>query len=310
MKGLKLFAVIIIFLVLISVGWLLQGGLSANRTIFDQGYYEQMLVETNLSTGIHEHLQETILEEMSEEMPDHMAAVVTRVLLMVFTEEWFEEQTIMITDDFVRYITGEQQSIQAVIDLREEKEELSAKLEMALTVIPEQILRMLGFDPEELYLLAEALIDQMPLPDRLPVEQLLMEQEAGRDLLNLLSLARLFYIVYGYLTAAAFILGLLLLYFLAGPFGAMKWFGAAALLSGISFFLVLQGWDSFSPLFQELGLIRSDLFETNLFINVFGYSINLIRHIPLYYSLFGLAALLCGIAAGKIISGSQLNSSN
>ena len=302
MKGQKLFAVIIIVIVLILAGWALQGGFSANRTIFNQDYYEQMMVETNLSTSIHEHLQETILEEMSEEMPDHMAAVVTRVLLMVFTEEWFEEQTIMITDDFVRYVTGEQQSIQAVIDLREEKEELSTKLEMSLTVIPEQILRMLGFDPEELYLLAEALVEQMPLPDRLSVEQLLMEQEAGRDLLNLLSLARQFCSVYRYLTAAAFILGLLLLYFLTGPFGALKWFGLAAMLSGASFYMVLQGWNLLLPVMLELGLISGGLLETTAFYNVFEYSITLITIVPLYFALFGLAVLAAGFVSGRIFS--------
>jgi len=300
-KGLKLFALIVIFLVLISVGWAYQGGLSANRTIFEQDYYEQMLAETNLSTSIHEHLQETILEEMSEEMPDHMAAVVTRVLLMVFTEEWFEEQTIIITDDFVRYVTGEQQSIKAVIDLREEKEELSAKLEMALTVIPEQLLRMLGFDPAELYLLAESLVEQMPLPDRLPVEQLLMEQEAGRDLLNLLSLTRQFCSVYRYLTAAAFILGLLLLYFITGPFDALKWFGAAAMLSGASFYLALQGWNVILPGMLELGLISSDLLETAAFYNIFEYSVPLIAIVPFYYALFGLAVLAVGIVFGKLL---------
>lgn len=300
MKGLKLFAVIIIFLVLISVGWVYQVGLSANRTIFDQGYYEQILAETNLSASIHEHLQEIILEEMSEEMPDHMAAVVTRVLLMVFTEEWFEEQTIMITDDFVRYVTGDQHSIQAVIDLREEKEELSDRLEMALTVIPEQILRMLGFDPEELYLLAEVLIEQMPLPDRLPVEQLLMEQEAGRELLNLLSLARQFCSVYLYLTAAAFMFGLIILYSLAGLFSALKWFGAAAIFSGASFFLALQGWDIILPVMLELGLISGVLFETGVFYGVFEYSVDLIAIIPFYYILFGLAVLIVGLAIGKL----------
>ncbi len=302
MKGLKLFALIVIFLVLISVGWMLQGGLSASRTIFNQDYYEQMLVETNLSTSIHELLQETILEEMSEEMPDHMAAVVTRVLLMVFTEEWFEEQTIMVTDDFVRYVTGEQQSIQAVIDLREEKKELITMLEMALTVIPEQILRVLGFTPEELYVLAEVLIEQMPLPDRLPVKQLLMEQEAGRDLLNLLTLARQFCSVYRYLTAAAFILGLLLLYLLSGPFGALKWFGMAALLSGASFYLVLQGWDIAMPIILELGLINVDLLETTAFNNVFEYTATLITIVPFYYAIFGLTVLAVGAVSGKLLS--------
>lgn len=299
MKGLKLFAIIVFFLVLISVGWVYQGGLSANRTIFDQDYYGQMLAETNLSAGIHDYLQETILEELSDEMPDHMAAVVTRVLMMVFTEDWFEEQTIMITDDFVRYVTGEQQSIQAVIDLREEKKELSDRLEMALTVIPEQILRMLGFDPEELYLLAEVLVERMPLPDRLPVEQLLMEQEAGRDLLNLLNLARQFCGIYRYLTAAAFILSLIILYFLVGPFRALKWFGAATMFSGASFFLALRVWDNFLPVMLELGLINGDLFETAVFYDILEYSVSLITIVPIYYTLFGLAVLAVGIAFGK-----------
>ncbi len=302
MRDLKLFVVIIIFLVLISAGWVLQAGLSANRTVFEQGYYEQMLAETTISTGIHELLQEAILEKMSEEMPDLMAAVVTRVLLMVFTEEWLEQQTIMIADDFVRYVTGEQQSIQAVIELHKEKEELSANLEMALTVIPEQILQMLGFDPEELYDLAEVLIDQMPLPDRLPAEQLLMEMETGRDLLKLLSLARQFCSAYLYLTAVAFILGLLLLYLLTGPFGALKWFGTAALLSGASFYLLLQRWDTVLPIITALGLNSGVLLETAFFYNVFEYSIALIITVPLYYTLFGLAVLAVGIASDRIFS--------
>ncbi len=294
--------VIMIFILLISVGWVYQAGLSANRTIFDQDYYEQMLNETDLSTSIHEHLQVIILEEMSDQMPDHMAAVVTRVLLMVFNEEWFEEQSIIISEDIVRYVNGEQESLQAVIDLRDEKEQLSSNLETALTVIPDQLLQMLGFDPEELNLLAGALIDDMPLPDRMPVEQLLMEQEDGRDLLLLLSLARQFCSVYRYLTAAAFILSLLLLYLLTGPFGALKWFGTAALLSGASFYLVLQGWDIVMPVALELGLINVDLLETTVFNDIFKYSVNLITVVPFYHALFGLAVLVVGIASSKLLS--------
>lgn len=302
MKGLKLLLALIIFLFLVSVGWAYQAGISANRTIFNHGYYEQVLAETNLSASIHEHLQEVILEEMSDEMPDHMAAVVTRVLLIVFNEEWFKEQTIIITDDFVRYVTGEQQSFQAVIDLRDEKEQLSNNLENALSVIPGQILRIFGFDPQELKLLAGSLVEEMPLPDRLPVEQVLMEHEAGRELLELLGLARQFCSVYRYLTAAVFIAGLLLLYFLTGPFGALKWFGTAALLSGVSFYLALQGWDVIIPIMLEMGLISGDLFDTNAFYDVFGYSVQLITSVPFYYGLFGLAVLVFGAVAGRFIS--------
>ncbi len=305
MKGSKTLLMVIIFLLLVAVGWACQVGLSAEQTVFDNDYYRGILDETGLDSHIYGVMQDRLQEGISAEMPDNLAYVVTMVLSAVFNEEWVGKQILVLTDDIVLYLRGEQPSLQAAIDLREKKDQLRVNLENALTVIPDQILFMLGFDPQQLDALVGFLVYQLPLPDQLAVEELLAAWDTDDRLIDALAKIRQYQRFYGPLSVTGFALLLFAGSLLVGPFRALKWFGAAAVVSGLGFYLALQAGNYLYPVLLDSGFMEGRIFAHEIFIPVLEFSVNRIVYIPVYYALAGLAAVLLGTAADKI-SGSLL----
>ncbi len=299
MKSFKIILLAAISLVLVAAGWIYQAGLSAGQTVFSSTYYHEAVAETELTSYIHEVEQDRLMEEMSAEMPDNMAMVVTRVFLTVFDEQWVGEKLLVVSDDVVLYITGEQPALRAVIDLREEKEQLGKNLELALTVIPGQILSMLGFDPQELDDLAVALVEQMPLPDLITVQDLLAMNSLNGDLASLLNMARHYHSYYLYVSFAVFILMLFAAYRLAGIPAALKWFGASAVISGAGFYIAMQAGRFVLPTMFELGMVDESFYGSEAYISVMNFSVERMLHIPAYYTLFGILVVLAGLLTGS-----------
>jgi len=301
MKGIKLFLLIIFFLLLIPVGWVFQAGLTAELTVLNSDYYHDLLEETDLTAYFQELLHDRLFEDISEQIPESLAIVVADALMIVFDEDWLEEQILLMTDDLLLYVKGDQPSVQAVIDLREKKEEVRYNLETALTLLPDQLLTMLGFDPQEIGGFTEMVVDEMLLPDQIAVKKLLSEEGEKGDLMTSLIRVRQYRSLYTYLTYAALILLLLFNYLLAGVARASKWIGAAVIASGISFFMILQLvlMILLAPLAAALeagGLLRPEIV-----ISVVEFSAARTAVIPIYFSLAGLAVLLFGILAGKLV---------
>ena len=301
MKGIKLFLLIIFLLLLIPVGWVFQAGLTAEHTVLNRDYYHDLLEETDLTAYFQELLHDRLFEDISEQIPESLAIVLADALMIVFDENWLEEQILLITDDLLLYVKGDQPSVQAVIDLREKKEEVRYNLETALTLLPDQLLTMLGFDPQEIGDFTEMVVDEMPLPDQIAVKELLSEEGEKGDLMTSLIRVRQYRSLYTYLTYAALVLLLLFNYLLAGVARASKWIGAAVIASGISFFMILQIvlMILLAPLTAALeadGLLRPEIV-----ISVVEFSAARTAVIPIYFSLAGLALLLFGILAGKLV---------
>ncbi|MGM0688035.1 MAG: hypothetical protein ACQESO_00450 [Bacillota bacterium] len=301
MKGIKLFILIILFLLLVPLCWVFQASLTAELTVLNSTYYEDLLTETELTSYLHELLHDRFLVNISEQMPETLAKVVTEILMFVFDEDWLEEQILYITDDLLLYVKGDQPAVQAVIDLRVKKEQIRSNLETALNLLPDQLLAMLGFDPQAIGDLTEMLVDNMPLPNRIAAKDILSEEGEHGNLMTSLIKVRQYRSLYTYLTYAALILLILFNYLLAGVAGAFKWFGAAVLVSGISFFLVLQAVLMFlmAPLTDALetgGLLQPDIFAT-----VIEFSATRTTFIPVYFSLAGLVIVLSGILAGRLV---------
>ena len=301
MKGIKLFLLIIYFLLLIPVGWVFQAGLTSEYTVLNRDYYHDLLEETDLTAYFQELLHDRLFEDISEQIPESLAIVLADALMIVFDENWLEEQILLITDDLLLYVKGDQPSVQAVIDLREKKEEVRYNLETALTLLPDQLLTMLGFDPQKIGDFTEMVVDEMPLPDQIAVKELLSEEGEKGDLMTSLIRVRQYRSLYTYLTYAALVLLLLFNYLLAGVARASKWIGAAVIASGISFFMILQIvlMILLAPLTAALeadGLLRPEIV-----ISVVEFSAARTAVIPIYFSLAGLALLLFGILAGKLV---------
>ncbi len=298
MNGIKTILLIIIFLLLIPVGWAFQAGLTAEHTVLNSDYYHDLLNQTDITGDFHGMLEDRLFRDISDQLPENLANVVKAVMITVFDEEWLGEQILIIIDDLLLYIKGEQPSVQAVIDLREKKRKLADTLERSIAVLPDQLLYMMGFDPQALENSVMMIVDEMPLPDQVYVEELLAAEGTYPNVLTSLAKIRQFRILYAYLAPAALILLLLLNYLLAGAARAFKWFGAAVITAGISYFLALQ---TVMPLILgplKTALNAESLLRPETVATVVAFSAARVTVIPLYFSLAGLLIALVGLVIG------------
>lgn len=294
MKQLKVMLLIIIFILLVATGWAFQAGISAERTIMSGSFYRDMIGRTELSPYIHAALQEQLYTEVSAVMPDNLAAVVTRVLVTVFDEQWVEEQTLVIVDDLLDYIKGRQGDLNAVIDLRDKKEQLKRGITGALDLIPRQLIMMMGFDPLDLEEMAAGLINELPMPDELSVKQILAGQAEGGSIYTSLDQYKRIRFIYLYLPYPVFLFLFFLAYKLTGAAGACKWFGGAALISGVTLSLVLQIARSYYLLPLLSAIIPGWLPEPELLLPAARYAVDSAAAFSLYYTLVGLILMLTG----------------
>jgi hypothetical protein len=294
MKQLKVMLLVIIFIFLVATGWVFQVGISAERTVLSGSFYRDMISRVDLSPYIHAALQEQLYSEVSAVLPDNLAKVVTRVLVTVFDEQWVEEQTLIIVDDLLDYLKGRQGDLNAVIDLRDKKEQLIRGITGALDLIPHQVIMMMGFDPLDLEEMAAGLIHELPMPDELSVKQILAgqaEEESIYNSLDQFKRARFFYL---FLPYPVFLFLFFLAYKLAGAAGACKWFGGATLISGVTLSLALQLARSYYLLPLLSAVVPGWLPEPELLLPAARFAVDSAAAFSLYYTLAGLMLMLTG----------------
>ncbi|MBW6463911.1 MAG: hypothetical protein ACNA7Z_01185 [Dethiobacteria bacterium] len=294
MNKVKHSILIVIFIVLVLNGFLFQTGFSAGRTVLNSAYYRTMINETELASFIHAVVQEHIFREVSTELPDNLALIITGSITMVFDQEWLEEQVVLVTDDYIDYIKGRKDTPRAVLDLRQKKEELRKGIENALDLIPGQVISLVGFDSLDLEELAAELVAGLPLPDEVEVQQLLEQQNVSDEFLLLLQNLRQYRTFYTYLPFLLYFIFFYIVYRIAGLPGALKWFGGAALISGVIFSIFLQGIRTYylKLLVEELAF--SGLPEPEMLLASLRYVIDDIAAISLYFALAGVSAMLLG----------------
>jgi hypothetical protein len=294
MKRFRVLVLVIIFVLLVATGWVFQAGISAERTLLNGSFYRDMIERTSLSPLIHAALQEQLYSEVSTSMPANLAAVVTRVLMTVFDEKWVEEQTLVIVDDLLDYLKGRQDDLTAVIDLRDKKEQLKRGITGALDLIPRQLIIMLGFDPQDLEIMADGLINELPMPDELSVKQIIAGNSEGGNIYHFLDQLKRIRFFYLYLPYPVFLILFFLAIKLAGAAGAFKWCGVAALVSGVTLSLVLQLGRSYYLLPLLSAIVPGWLPEPGLLLPAARFAVDNAAAVSLYYTLVGLILMLTG----------------
>lgn len=294
MKQLKLMLLIFIFILLVATGWAFQVGISAERTIMSSSFYRDMISRTELVPYIHAALQEQLYSEISAVMPGNLATVVTTVLMTVFDEQWVGEQTLVVVDDLLGYLKGRQGDFEAVIDLRDKKEQLRLGIRGALDMIPRQVIMMMGFDPLDLEEMAAGLINELPMPDEIKVKHIITGQEERGNIYNSLDQFKRIRILYLYLLYPVFLFLFFLASKLTGVAGACKWFGGAALISGVTLSLVLQLVRSYYLLPLLSAIVPGWLPEPELLLPAARFAVDNSAAFSLYYTLGGLLLMLTG----------------
>ena len=294
LKTAKKSLVVFIFIILILIGLVFQFSLIAGQTVLSSSYYRELIDNTGLPASLHKALQAELLREASDILPGKLASIAVRAISMVFDQAWVEEQFLVVSDHYLDYIRGKKDSPQLNLDLRGKKEELRVVIVSALEMIPGQFVDIIGLnssDPEEL---ASNLLSVLPLPDTVQFGQLFtLRGESGR-LVRYLEAARFYRPYFTCLPVFFFFILFLILRGLSGTAGALKWFGGAALISGVIFSLALQLIRSYYIKNLAAALVLGSFIDPELFYTVLRHLIDRAAALSLYYALAGVLIMLAG----------------
>ncbi len=302
MKGLKLFCLILILVIMVLGGWFHQAGLTVEYTVLNGSYYSEMLAESGLIGELHSKIQREVAGEIAGQVPREAALLISEAIFSVFNVDWLEDQLIMVIEDWLRFMKGEQQDFKAVIELEAKKAELEARLNRLLSILPERVMAEAGIESGMEAQFAAGIMEEMDLPDQIRLDELLSEEEMIYELAEFSRSVQQFRFLYIYLPFAAYILLLIFNLLLAGWAGGLKWFGSGLIASGITFLAGMQ-LTSFAlagPVASSLSTEEAAFAEA--IIAAASYTAARASMIPVIYTLAGLFFLVIGLLSGFIIS--------
>ncbi len=261
MRGSKIFLLLVIAVIVVLTGWVYLTGMSAERTVLNRSYYQELIDETGLASTIHTELQEILPKMISEEVVaelDHglvenlselekvavrnLAALITSALADTFDEEWIKDQLLIVIADFIFVAKGEQDELTALIDISEGRQDLREKMIASFENLPPPVKERLGLPEREVELFVDKVMAEMDLPDRIYVVRLIEEEDEDllADIEQSLSTIQSFRGIYLYLLPIIFALSLICSILLAGFPGGLKWFGAAVAFFSATFMLEIR----------------------------------------------------------------------
>lgn len=301
MKGFKIFFLIIILIIMILGGWFHQAGLTVEYTVLSSSYYNEMLAESGLVGELHSEVQRKVAGEIAGQVPREAALLFSEAIFSVFNVSWLEEQLLMVIEDWLSFVKGEQQDFQAVIELEAKKAELEARLYNLLSIFPERVMAEAGIETGMEAQFVAGIMEEIDLPDQIRLDELLAEDELIYELAEFSRSVKQFRFFYLYLPFAGFILLLLLNLLLAGWAGGLKWSGSGLIISGLTFLAGMQ-----LTSFAVAGPVASSLSAEGVafadaIIAAVSYTAARALMIPVFYTLAGLFLLIIGLLSGALL---------
>lgn len=312
MRALKVFLLVLISVILVVCGWLYLAGMSAERTVLSTAYYRGLVDEVGLPSAIYEELQKTLAEimlegiaeemtaeEMDEGMPEQLS-IMMGALTRAFDVAWLEEQFLLVTDDILALVEGEQETLTAAIDLQEVKARFRDELIGELEALPDDKKEELDLPPEAIEMMVDKTLAELDIPDQLNLAELIAEDGLLLQHEGVLAPLQTFQEYFRFIPYLVFALLLLFSCLLAGIVGGLKWFGAASLFFSAGFFIGLQLLRTvFLP--PLLASLNGEMpVGPELLRPVAAYTIARAATVPLLCAALGLALLMGGIIYGKV----------
>ena len=281
----------LVLILSVVTGWAFLTGLGLERTFFSVDYYHAVIDEID-----GENLRDYFL---AVDPPDFEGrgvwdeAVIYRTLVRVAGEEWLKERAAYAVEEYLLFVTGEQEELVIEIDLLEHQSVFWEALEEELGERYPELLGELG--PQ----LLEEIVSRFGLPTELTWVELdsTAELEPGfRAELERINRVRanlrtLPWISFAVLLVAGFLW--------LKPGGAFIALGLGVFLSGASYYYLWpRGWEAVvGPYIEELAADQGLLEliwarEGPLFFSI---AAGIFNRVALYGAVFGVAVLVFGL---------------
>ncbi len=274
-SGFGLIGLILAFLILIVTGWFSQASIGIERTIFNADYYTKLSRDIELSSFLHRSLEEQMRPRPAGPGVDPQgptgAEIQSSLLMMeIFHEAWVEEQFLMIVEDLIAVLDGEQNTFTASIQLGQVKEQLSSST-----------------DPDLQQLGSE-------LPENIPLQSIFgADPDSWHQFQRVVSNLQTFRSLFNIGPYIVFIMLIAFCIFVAGFNSSLKWVGSSAIISGITFLGLLQiGNFTMVNIFPPETLQEAEAFT--------GHIISSMSTVSLIFAGIGLLSIIAGFALNKM----------
>ncbi len=301
-NALKTLALVLVCIILIVSLWVHMAALSVERTVLSSAYYRGLFTEADIPAQLHAVIEEEITGQLrfqliadapAIEVPDEVKEILMGSFMHAFDQAWFERELLLVIDDFLAMVKGKQETLQAEIDLRENKRKMAEYLTANLKVFENTFGITEMFLGEGIGLNGEKLVREMSLPDRIMPAALMAgiikEDSAQAQAMLMLQTSRSYFLFVPYLVIAALFL---LNHLLAGTYGGLKWSGAAFLVAATTFFLGLRVIEYVFVTFFVTGLRQAIPFGSDVFINAAQYTVARASTVPIIIAAIGLILLV------------------
>lgn len=281
----------LVLILAVAAGWVLLTGMALERTLLSVDYYHKVLEEAD-----GENLQDYFLEAAPAELKSYYLwdeSMIYLALVRTAEEKWLKEEAAYAVEQYILFITGEQEELVVKIDLAERRSIFLAELEKELGEHYPELLDELG--PQFL----ELLLSRFDME----TEITLIELESRADLdpefraeLERLERTRTYlrylpWICFAVLAVAGFLW--------LGPGGTFIALGLGVLLSGASYYYLWPyGWEAVVVPFVERltadhGLLEQ-LWAREGYL-IYSFAAEVFNRLALYCAGSGAAVLVFGL---------------
>ncbi|MDW7739062.1 MAG: hypothetical protein SCJ97_03245 [Bacillota bacterium] len=309
MRGLKIFLLILLWLVVFIGVWAYLGLFSADNTLLNADYYDELFQETELVPRVYEEMSarfpeliqnslETVLEEVELNTPEFNEIILPLVIESYWETidpVWAEEQILLVIKDYVSVIRGEKETITAAIDTAEMEIRFRELLYRKIRVLPQSTVRRIELHPAVIEALAARIVREMGLFGEIQLADRISESDLSTNWGSTLTQYR-FYRAYPYLPPIFLILMMIFMILLAKIAAGLRWFGSAVLLSSLSFLFCIWMLKGILPVLGQDTLNLEELpISQDLVQSVIALTADKITYFALISVGIGLALLVFGI---------------
>ncbi|MFW5888538.1 MAG: hypothetical protein ACOCVY_02365 [Patescibacteria group bacterium] len=320
MEKLKIFFLSLLFIVFVFLGTIFVFFQGAQQTLLQLSFYENSVEKAEISplvvNVISDEVEEAVVPRLKGLPGDggqKLQDSLRESLAQTFDEEWSKKTLLIIIEDGLSYLKGEEEGLTATIDLKDRKAIIKESMqsrsgEYIKEETETQMSQMnipAGAEEEvrqEIENKATSEINSIiagainGIPDQVVLADLLKQHKNSEEIKKMVAdfqwwNDRLKIYIYAGLIGLA-----VLILILAGILSGLKWLGAGMLASGIFVLMILLGLERIIPAF--LNDIDSSLKAGQLRSLTDPFFVKM-KIFDLYYILAGVAALLIGILIKK-----------
>ncbi len=324
MKGLKYLGLIFMAIIVFISTFICLLGYSLEETILDSHFIKDFLRETDFSDQITYDLKVVSTEIITSQLTyenddldnDTMEAVnelKRDIILSAYDKsidtKWIIDQLLYLIEDLLSTVKKGEQEINTLISLKEINNNIVNIILLEIHSLSPDIAEILGADDNDVYILAEELVDSYHIPEFISLREITNDVVTPyflEDIVYYFQVLRGIYLFYPFITVTI----IFMLFFLLTNFTtSLKWLGSTILLSSFTFLIIVVLMKYTAHLFLPDILNTGYIPLTNVVTLATKKAASTVLHVPFLGLGTGFITLIIGLISKGKPNENPLNSS-